>query len=109
MADVNTPSPETPKRAGKQRSLLRELPFLIGIALVLGAFVGIAAFVGGFLNWNFIMAGTASTNGLLFAIAIVLMLAWKVAGWYGLDRWLLPLIGTPWYREQVSSAVPGHT
>jgi thiosulfate dehydrogenase [quinone] large subunit len=83
--------------------------FLIGIALILGAFVGIAAFAGGFLNWNFIMAGTASTNGLLFAIAIVLMLAWKVAGWYGLDRWLLPLIGTPWYRGQVTRAVPGHT
>ena len=83
--------------------------FLIGIALILGAFVGIAAFAGGFLNWNFIMAGTASTNGLLFAIAIVLMLAWKVAGWYGLDRWLLPLIGTPWYRGQVARAVPGHT
>ena len=83
--------------------------FLIGIALILGAFVGIAAFFGAFLNWNFIMAGAASTNGLLFAIAIVLMLAWKVAGWYGLDRWLLPLIGTPWYRGQITSAVPGHT
>ena len=83
--------------------------FLIGIALILGAFVGIAAFFGGFLNWNFLMAGTASTNGLLFAIAIVLMLAWKVAGWYGLDRWLLSLIGTPWQRDQIASAVPGHT
>ena len=79
--------------------------FLIGIALILGAFVGIAAFFGAFLNWNFIMAGTASTNGLLFAIAIVLMLAWKVAGWYGLDRWLLLLIGTPWYRGQIASTV----
>jgi uncharacterized membrane protein YphA (DoxX/SURF4 family) len=36
----------------------------IGIALILGAFTGIAAFGGGFLNWNFIMAGTASTNAL---------------------------------------------
>jgi thiosulfate dehydrogenase [quinone] large subunit len=70
--------------------------FLIGIALIVGAFVGIAAFFGGFLNWNFIMAGTASTNALLFAIAIILILAWKVAGWYGLDRYLLPLVGTPW-------------
>jgi thiosulfate dehydrogenase [quinone] large subunit len=24
------------------------------------------------------------------------MLAWKVAGYYGLDRFLLPLLGTPW-------------
>lgn len=44
------------------------------------------------MNFNFIMAGAASTNGVLFVLAILLMLAWKVAGWYGLDRWLLPLI-----------------
>ena len=69
---------------------------LIGTALILGAFTGLAAFLGGFLNWNFIMAGTASTNALLFAIATGLVLAWKVAGWIGLDRWLLPALGTPW-------------
>ncbi len=71
---------------------------IIGTLLILGAFTGIAAFLGGFMNWNFIMAGTASTNGMLFLLAIVLMLAWKVAGWYGLDRWLLPAIGVPWFR-----------
>jgi thiosulfate dehydrogenase [quinone] large subunit len=70
--------------------------FMIGVALILGAFVGIAAFFGAFLNWNFVMAGAASTNGMLFAIAVVLILAWKVAGWYGLDRFLLPILGTPW-------------
>jgi thiosulfate dehydrogenase [quinone] large subunit len=70
--------------------------FLIGVVLILGAFVGIAAFFGAFLNWNFMMAGAASTNGMLFAIAVLLVLAWKVAGWYGLDRWLLPILGTPW-------------
>jgi thiosulfate dehydrogenase [quinone] large subunit len=68
----------------------------IGIALILGAFVGVAAFFGGFLNWNFVMAGTASTNALLFAIATGLVLAWKTAGWIGLDRWLLQALGTPW-------------
>jgi thiosulfate dehydrogenase (quinone) large subunit len=24
------------------------------------------------------------------------MLAWKVAGYYGLDRFVLPALGTPW-------------
>jgi thiosulfate dehydrogenase [quinone] large subunit len=48
------------------------------------------------LNWNFVMAGTASTNALLFAISTWLVLAWKTAGWIGLDRWLLPALGTPW-------------
>jgi thiosulfate dehydrogenase [quinone] large subunit len=69
---------------------------LVGIALILGAFTGIAAFLGGFMNWNYMMAGTAATNPLLFTIAVLLILAWKVAGYIGLDFFLLPLLGTPW-------------
>ncbi|MCG3140998.1 MAG: hypothetical protein HDKAJFGB_02150 [Anaerolineae bacterium] len=69
---------------------------LIGAALVLGAFVGIAAFFGAFMNWNFMMAGTASSNPMLLVITILLILAWKTAGYYGLDRILLPMLGTPW-------------
>ena len=69
---------------------------VVGIALILGAFVGISAFFGAFMNWNFMMAGTASTNPMLFAVAILLILGWKVAGYYGLDRYLLPALGTPW-------------
>lgn len=69
---------------------------LVGIALILGAFVGIAAFFAAFMNWNFVMAGSASSNGLYIVVAILLVLAWKVAGYYGLDRFLLPRLGTPW-------------
>jgi thiosulfate dehydrogenase (quinone) large subunit len=69
---------------------------LVGVALIVGLFTGIAAFCGGVMNWNFMMAGTASTNPLLFVIAIALILAWKVAGYYGLDRYVLPALGTPW-------------
>ena len=73
----------------------------IGVALVLGLFVGISAFGGAFMNWNFMMAGTASTNPVMFAISVALMLAWKNAGWIGLDRFLLPLLGTPWQPGRV--------
>lgn len=76
---------------------------LIGIALILGAFVGIAAFFGAFMNWNFIMAGAASTNGLLLVVAILLVLAWKTAGYLGLDYFLLPLLGTPWGRDKTET------
>jgi len=68
----------------------------IGIALILGAFVGIAAFFGGFMNMNFMLAGSASTNPVLFTLAVLLILAWKVGGYWGLDRWLLQWIRTPW-------------
>lgn len=69
---------------------------LVGIGLIIGAFTGIAAFFGAFMNWNFMMAGSASTNPLLFVIAIGLVLAWKVAGYVGADYFLLRWLGTPW-------------
>jgi thiosulfate dehydrogenase [quinone] large subunit len=76
----------------------------VATALILGAFVGVAAFFGGLMNWSFIMAGSASTNGMLFAIATWLVLAWRNAGWIGLDRWLLPALGTPWTPGKVFTA-----
>jgi thiosulfate dehydrogenase [quinone] large subunit len=68
---------------------------LVGIALILGIFTGIAAFFGGFMNVNYLMAGTVSTNPFLFVFATWLVLAWKTAGWLGLDHWILPMLGTP--------------
>jgi len=68
----------------------------VGVALILGAFVGIAAFFGATMNFSFLLAGTTSTNPVLFLFAVLLMLAWKTAGYIGLDRFLLPLLGTPW-------------
>jgi thiosulfate dehydrogenase [quinone] large subunit len=70
--------------------------FLVGIALILGIFTGIAAFFGGFMNMNYLLAGAVSTNPILLFIAFLLVLAWKTAGWWGLDRWILPALGTPW-------------
>lgn len=69
---------------------------LVGIALILGLFTGIAAFFGSFMNVNYLLAGTVSTNPILFILATWLVLAWKTAGWIGLDRWVLPMLGTPW-------------
>ena len=71
----------------------------IGLGLILGAFVGVAAFFGGLMSWSFLMAGTVSTNPIMFAVTGLLILAWKTTGYYGLDRYLLPLVGTPWQRR----------
>jgi thiosulfate dehydrogenase [quinone] large subunit len=68
---------------------------LIGIALILGAFTGIAAFFGVFMNASFIFAGSAGANPLMALVAILIVLAWRVAGWWGLDRFILPAIGVP--------------
>lgn len=70
--------------------------FLIGLGLIVGLLTGIAAFFGALMNMSFLLAGTVSSNPVMFMIAILLIMAWKVAGWYGLDRWALPFLGTPW-------------
>ncbi|MEX2373760.1 MAG: DoxX family protein [Dehalococcoidia bacterium] len=69
---------------------------VIGIALIVGALTGIAALAGVTMNFNFMLAGTASTNPVLFLLGILILLAWKVSGRIGIDRWLLPALGTPW-------------
>jgi thiosulfate dehydrogenase (quinone) large subunit len=68
----------------------------VGIGLLVGALTGIAAFFGATMNMSFMLAGSASTNPILFTLAVGLMLAWRVAGYYGLDRYLLPALGAPW-------------
>jgi thiosulfate dehydrogenase (quinone) large subunit len=69
----------------------------VGIALILGLLTGIAAFFGGLMNANYLLAGTVSTNPLLFIFATWLVLAWRIAGYWGLDRWVLPALGVPGY------------
>jgi thiosulfate dehydrogenase [quinone] large subunit len=68
----------------------------IGVGLILGVLTGIAAFFGAFMNMSFLLAGSASVNPVLFTLAVGLMLAWRVAGYYGVDRVLLPRLGAPW-------------
>jgi thiosulfate dehydrogenase [quinone] large subunit len=68
----------------------------VGIGLIIGLFTGIAAFFGTVMNASYLLAGTVSLNPIFFALASLLVLAWKVAGWYGADRWVLPRLGTPW-------------
>lgn len=66
---------------------------LIGIGLIIGLLTGIAAFFGVLLKISFLLAGTINLNPFMFITAILLIVAWKVAGWYGLDRWTLACLG----------------
>jgi thiosulfate dehydrogenase (quinone) large subunit len=68
----------------------------VGVALIFGAFVGIAAFFGTVMNFSYLLAGSASSNPVLFGMSVFLILAWRVSGLIGLDRFLLPTVQTPW-------------
>jgi thiosulfate dehydrogenase [quinone] large subunit len=77
----------------------------VGVGLILGAFVGLAAAGGLLMNMAFMLAGTTSTNPVLAILAVLLILAWKNAGYVGLVRFLLPLLGTPWTQPKPAKAV----
>jgi thiosulfate dehydrogenase [quinone] large subunit len=84
--------------------------FLIGAALILGLFTAIAAFFAGMLTMSFGLAGVAGVNPLFFLVEVLLILAWRNAGYYGLDRYVLPALGTPWrpgklFRREPQAAI----
>jgi thiosulfate dehydrogenase [quinone] large subunit len=79
---------------------------LVGLGLILGALVGIAAFGGILMNMAYLLTGTTSSNPVLLIMGIMLLLGWKVAGWLGLDRFLLPLLGTPWHKGALLQSSP---
>ena len=66
---------------------------LIGLGLLFGALAAIAAAFGLLMNFGFLYAGTASTNPTLIILEAIVIYGWLVAGWWGLDRFLLPLLG----------------
>lgn len=61
----------------------------VGLGLILGLLTPLAIFFGMVMNFNYLFAGTVSTNPILLLGQIPLLMAWKVAGWYGFDRFLL--------------------
>ncbi len=70
--------------------------FAVGIGILLGILTGIAAGFGVLMNLNYLLAGTVSINPVLGMFALFLCFSWRVCGWIGVDRWLLPMLGMPW-------------
>ena len=62
---------------------------LIGVGLIVGLFTGVAAFAGLLLNLTYMFSGTAGVNPAYAILGVLLVLAWRNAGWIGLDRFVL--------------------
>lgn len=63
---------------------------LVGISLILGALTVIGLIGGAFMNLNYMLAGTTSTNPILYTLAIILLVIGSSAYIIGLDRFILP-------------------
>jgi thiosulfate dehydrogenase (quinone) large subunit len=64
---------------------------LIGVLLILGLFTGAAAVAGLTLNLVYLFTGSAGVNPAYAIVAVLLILAWRNAGYLGLDRFVLPM------------------
>jgi thiosulfate dehydrogenase [quinone] large subunit len=73
---------------------------LVGLALLFGSVVGLAALGGVFLNLNYGLAGAAGANPILLLLGLLLAVGWRTAGYWGLDRWLLPRVGAADHHDQ---------
>jgi thiosulfate dehydrogenase [quinone] large subunit len=60
----------------------------VGVALIVGLATGLAAGAGAFMNFNYLLAGTVSINPQMLVLQVALALAWRVAGYFGLDGYL---------------------
>lgn len=81
----------------------------VGLGLIFGCLTAVAAFFGTLMNFSFMMAGSSSSNPMMFGLTIFIILAWKNAGWWGLDRYVLPALGTPWKAGYIFNRTPKDT
>ena len=63
----------------------------IGVLLILGLFTGLAAVAGLGLNLVYMFTGSAGVNPAYAIVSVFLILAWRNAGYLGLDRFALPM------------------
>lgn len=61
-----------------------------GAALLLGLLTRLAALGGVIMNLAFLWAGTSSSNPQMLVLGLAIVLVGSLAGYYGLDRYVLP-------------------
>jgi len=69
--------------------------FLIGLGLILAHSL-VWLLLQRFDDMNFLLAGSLNSGPVLLVLAILIMIAWKIAGYYGLNRFIFKYIGTFW-------------
>lgn len=78
---------------------------LVGIALIVGLATIPALIAGAFMNLNFMLAGTTSTNPTLYTAAMILLFVGSGAYMFGLDRYAIPFIKKYFHKRETANRV----
>ena len=84
---------------------------LIGLGLIVGLLTGAAALAGVLLNLMYMFSGSAGVNPMYALLSVLLILAWRNAGWIGLDgrvfrsKWRLHRVSND-TRRSLAPSVP---
>lgn len=65
---------------------------LVGLGLITGTLTTFAAFMGIFMNFNFLFAGAISSNPNLIIVEFIILAAGMNAGKLGGDYWVIPWV-----------------
>jgi len=76
---------------------------LVGLGLIIGLATIPALLAGAFMNLNFLLAGTTSTNPILYTAAIILLFAGSGVYYFGMDRFALPALKKYFNKEETYS------
>lgn len=72
--------------------------FLAGLALILGVATIPALLAGMFMNLNFMLAGTTSTNPIIYTLEMILLFTGKGSYYWGVDRFAIPYL-KQWMKQ----------
>jgi len=72
---------------------------IVGISLILGALTVVGLIAGAFMNLNYLLAGTTSTNPNLYTVAIILLFVGANAYSIGLDYFLMPILKNKFQKK----------
>jgi thiosulfate dehydrogenase (quinone) large subunit len=78
----------------------------IGVLLLVGLFTGAAAVAGIMLNLIYMFTGSAGVNPAFALVALFLILAWRNAGYIGLDRVAVPMVRNLFHRGDHGRTAP---
>ncbi|MDQ0229336.1 DoxX family protein [Metabacillus malikii] len=82
---------------------------LVGVGLIVGIATIPALLAAAFMNLNFLLAGTVSTNPVLFTVAIILLFVGKGAYIWGGDRFILPYVKEKFFNKKDNGKNHPHT